>query len=120
MNVVSAKPFATYVGVIANILIYITAIIIGISYLRRYPIASVLTMAAGAILLITSLASQFLYFLILQQRSSSSMTSPTFNGLLSTAGLVSSFIHVGAISLLLAAIFLNRSRQQSPSNQELR
>ena len=96
------------------LLAYALAIFLGLTYWRRYPTASLLTTAAGGILLAVAVVQTFLNLYLIHNRTGMDGSVARMGTLLTVSGIGGGLVRALAFVLLLAAVFYRRGEGQPP------
>jgi hypothetical protein len=90
-------------------LIYLAGMVFSLVFWRRCPISCLLTLLACVLLLIVSVTQTFVTQYLIFARNDLDLAHQKLGWMLSTVGVIGSFLRALGVGMLLAAVFLGRS-----------
>jgi hypothetical protein len=92
------------------LLVYLIGLVLALTFWSRYPRPCAFTLIACLVLLLTRFAATAATYFFMQQMVSQAWSARQYGLAMSIVGLIASIVHAGALGLLLAAVFVDRSR----------
>ncbi|MBL8859273.1 MAG: hypothetical protein JNL28_12255 [Planctomycetes bacterium] len=92
------------------LLVYVVAAVLAIVFWSRSRAAAILTLLAAFVLSSVAIISPLVHTYLMSLHNDGTLTSQVFSTRMSVVALASTFFHTLGIALLVAAVFVGRSR----------